>query len=168
MLTCQETVAIQAYIVMYSHSSKHQTLISGQLMQWLDVVGGISAVQLSRSEVVTASLDSLDFLAPLQLGHAVRIKSYVSGVGKRSIEVFLKVTGEDLLTGEKYLANTSFMTFVVKRKGIELPQIQPETKEEKFICSKYQERRAVRNEKMKESLLVAKNVDIKAPWTIHR
>lgn len=161
MLTCKETKAVQSHIIMYPHLNAHRTLFGGQLMQWLDESGGISAVRLSRSGVVTASIDHLDFLHPLEHGHAVCIESYVSGVGHRSIEVFSKAIGENLITGERYLANTSFMTFVVKEKGLALPAIQPETEEEVYICSGYNERRAKRETQIKQSIDLAKNISLK-------
>lgn len=163
-MKCSQTRAVQTHIITYPHLNFHKTLFGGQLMAWLDETAGISAVRLSRAAIVTASVDHLDFLAPLKDRHSVCIDAYVSGVGTRSMEIFAKVIGEDLLSGERYLAGTCFMTFVVP-KGAALPdKIEPETKEEQFICSGYEERKIARQEKRQESVDLANNIDLEMPW----
>lgn len=85
---------------------------------------------------------------PIQRNDAITIETYVSGVGSSSVEVFCKVIGENLLTGEQYLAVTAFLTFVAfntdKSKAI-VPLIEPETEEEIFVCSGYEERKKNRS-----------------------
>lgn len=164
-MKCSQTRAIQTHMITYPHLNFHKTLFGGQLMAWLDETAGISAVRVSRAAIVTASVDHLDFLAPLKADHSVCIDAYVSGVGTRSMEIFAKVIGEDLFTGERYLAGTCFMTFVVP-KGAHLPKtIEPETKEERFICQGYETRKQVRQAKRQESIALAKNVDLDIPWS---
>ena len=113
-------------------------------MSWIDNTASISAARHSRGITVTASIDSLDFLHPLPSNHSVCIESYVSGVGKSSMEVFCKIMGEDLMTGERYLAATSFSTFVSMKSELNptvvVPLIEPTTKEEKLVCSGYEKR----------------------------
>ncbi len=163
-MKCSQTRAIQTHIITYPYLNFHKTLFGGQLMAWLDETAGISAVRVSRAAIVTASVDHLDFLAPLKASHSACIEAYVSGVGTRSIEIFAKIIGEDLLTGDRYLAGTCFMTFVVP-KGASLPEkIEPETKEEHFICQGYEARKQVRQAKRQESLALASNVDLDIPW----
>ena len=163
-MKCSQTRAIQTHMITYPHLNFHKTLFGGQLMAWLDETAGIAAVRVSRAAIVTASVDHLDFLAPLKASHSVCIDAYVSGVGTRSMEIFAKVIGEDLFTGERYLAGTCFMTFVVP-KGSSLPEeIEPETKEEQFICQGYEARKQFRQAKRQESIDLAKNVDLDIPW----
>lgn len=131
-------------------------------MAWLDETAGLSAVRLSRKPIVTASVDHLDFLKALKENHAVCMEAYVSGVGTRSLEVFAKVIGEDLFSGERYLAGTCFMTFVAP-KGTVLPKIEPQTEEERSICQGYEARKKLRQEKREESVLLAKEIDIHIP-----
>lgn len=163
-MKCSETRAIQTHMITYPHLNLHKTLFGGQLMAWLDETAGLSAVRVSRAAIVTASVDHLDFLAPLKVDHAVCIDAFVSGVGTRSMEIFAKVIGEDLFTGERYLAGTCFMTFVVP-KGVCLPElIEPETKEEQFICQGYEKRKQIRLAKRQESIDLANNIDLAIPW----
>ncbi|MBO1307748.1 acyl-CoA thioesterase [Enterococcus sp. 669A] len=164
MPTCKETRAVQTHLIMYSQMNMHKTLYGGQLMHWLDETAGIAAARFARTSLVTASLDQLDFLQPLYEGHSVCLEAYVSGAGKRSMEVFVKVIGEDLLKSERYLAATSFLTFTSLDRRIELPDITPETAEEKYICAGYAARRASRKEKRTESIELAKHVNTELPW----
>ncbi|MEG0267636.1 MAG: acyl-CoA thioesterase [Carnobacterium sp.] len=141
---CSETKVVQTHRVLPFDLNHHQTLFGGNLMSWIDNTASISAARHSRGITVTASIDSLDFLHPLPSNHSVCIESYVSGVGNSSMEVFCKIMGEDLMTGERYLAATSFSTFVSMKSEsnptVVVPLIEPTTKEEKLVCSGYEKR----------------------------
>ncbi|MCA9765686.1 MAG: acyl-CoA thioesterase [Carnobacterium sp.] len=141
---CIESKAVQTHRVLPSDLNHHQTLFGGNLMSWIDNIASISAARHSRGITVTASIDSLDFLHPLPSNHSVCIESYVSGVGKSSMEVFCKIMGENLMTGERYLAATSFSTFVSMKSesnlSVLVPLIEPTTQEEKLVCSGYEKR----------------------------
>lgn len=162
-MKCSETRSVQTHIITFPYLNFHETLFGGQLMAWLDETAGISAIRVSRVPIVTASVDHLDFLAPLKAGHTVCIETFISGTGSRSMEVFAKVIGEDLVSGDRYLAGTSFMTFVVP-KGHTLPEIEPVTAEEIFICKGYETRKAARQQKRSESLDFAAHIDLETPW----
>ncbi|MBP2099944.1 acyl-CoA thioesterase [Enterococcus rivorum] len=163
-MKCSETRAIQTHIVTYPYLNFHETLFGGQLMAWLDETAGISATRLAREAIFTASVDHLDFLAPLRANHSACIDAFVSGVGTRSMEVFAKVIGEDLFTGERYLAGTCFMTFVVPSKQ-HLPAVEPETEEERFVCEGYEKRKQIRLSKRQESIEFANKIATDIPWT---
>lgn len=164
-MKCSETRAIQTHIVTYPYLNFHETLFGGQLMAWLDETAGISATRLAREPIFTASVDHLDFLAPLKANHSACIDAFVSGVGTRSMEVFAKVIGEDLFTGVRYLAGTCFMTFVVPNNQQSLPAIEPETEEERFVCEGYEKRKQIRLSKRQESIDFATRLDTNIPWT---
>ncbi|MGM0214165.1 acyl-CoA thioesterase [Enterococcus sp. AZ109] len=159
MPTCKDTRTVQTHLVMYAQMNMHKALYGGQLMHWMDETAGITAARFARTGLVTASLDHLDFLLPLHEGHSVCLEAYVSGSGNRSMEVFVKVIGEDLLKSERYLAATSFLTFTSLDPQISLPAIIPESEEEKYICAGYEKRRAVGKEKRHESIELAKHLD---------
>lgn len=147
--TCRDTLAIQMSRVLPFDINGHGTLFGGKLMEKLDRCASISVSRHMRGKSVTASVDNLNFLRPILMDHALCIKSYISGVGTTSMEVFLKVLGEDLETGEQYLAATSFFTFVSMERDeegnkIQVPNIIPESEEEKYVCSGYDERRRLR------------------------
>lgn len=162
-MNCSETRSVQTHFVTYTHLNFNDTLFGGQMMAWIDETAGISAVRIAREGIVTASIDHLDFLAPLKANHSVCIDTFVSGVGTRSMEVFAKVIGEDLFEGTRYLAGTCFLTFVVP-KGKKLPAIFPQTEEEKFICSGYEQRKKISQLKRQASVELAEQIDLTLPW----
>ncbi|UUX33624.1 acyl-CoA thioesterase [Fundicoccus culcitae] len=168
--TCHDTYAVQTHNILPSHINYHQTLYGGQLLNWLDNCASISFRRLARQTGVTASVDSVNFLRPLPLSHSVCIHTMVSGTSTRSVEIFAKVVGEDLETGDRYLAATAFLTFVTTPSPegdapTPLPQIVPETDEEKYVCSGYQKRRQARLDARVENQEFNANITTDLPWS---
>lgn len=165
---CRETRVIQTHRIFPSDTNHHETLFGGKLMSLLDDCTSISAQRFSRASIVTASVDSLNFLKPLPSEHSVCLETFVSGAGRKSIEVFAKVIGEDLRTGERYLAATSFFTFVATESydggEVALPAIVPETAEEQFICRDYAARRTARQQVRGMQAEFDRNISIEMPW----
>ncbi|WP_192988346.1 acyl-CoA thioesterase [Carnobacterium mobile] len=165
---CIESRVVQTHRVLPSDLNHHQTLFGGNLMSLIDNTASISAARHSRGVTVTASMDSLDFLHPIYSNHSVCIESYVSGVGKSSMEVFCKIMGEDLMTGKRYLAATSFSTFVstkTKEQGdIIVPLVEPTTEEECLVCEGYQKRREKRIINREFNERFANAISYAAPW----
>lgn len=161
-----ETRTIQTHLILPGDANRHNTLYGGNLMRMIDNVAAISATRLTRSLGVTASMDVLNFIKPLPISNSVCIEGMVSGVGKRSVEVFIKVIGEDLKTGERYLAATAFTTFVVVEDLPEdgFPQIVAETEEERYIMEGYAERRRKRQEDRANDTEFQKKISIDFPW----
>lgn len=102
-------------------------------MQYIDKIAAIASMRHARMPVVTASSDSLDFLAPVKVGEALLLESVVTWAHHSSMEVFVRVQSENLTTGEIKLTATSYLTFVAlddHGKPTAVPAIQPETEEE--------------------------------------
>lgn len=163
---CRETRVIQTHRIFPYDLNSHGTLFGGKLMALIDDASSISAARHCRKPTMTAATDKLDFLHPLYENHSVCIETYVTGTGSRSIEVFAKVIGEDLNTGERYLAATCFMTFVVVEKstGYHVPKIQPETPEEQLVCSNYEKRRQHRLTERAFNEEFARTISLSVPW----
>ncbi len=166
--TCQESLTIHTHRIFPNDLNTYGALYGGKLMSILDDVTSISASRHCRRPIMTASTDKLDFLHPLYENHSVCVESYVSGTGHKSMEVFAKVIGENIETGERYLAATCFMTFVVVKaeddfKGI--PQIIPETQEEIMISNGYEKRKAQRMHELALNKELANHISTAIPWT---
>ncbi|RKD24962.1 acyl-CoA thioesterase [Ammoniphilus oxalaticus] len=130
---CRESRIVRTSHVFPPDTNTLGTLFGGKLMAYIDDVGSLSATRHSHHTVVTASTDSVDFLKPIRLEDSVTVESYVVSTGKTSMEVFVKVIAENLFTGERRIAATSFLTFVAvdeNRKPIPVPPVIPETDEE--------------------------------------
>lgn len=142
---CREARTVQTHLVLPQDTNSHNTLYGGQLMYYIDSCAAMAAIRHTRQSVVTASTDRLNFLAPIPADYALTLDAFVTGTGTRSLEVFVKVTGENLTTGKRYLAATCFMTFVVVGKEIAqdyvVPSVVPESTEEISISKDYLERK---------------------------
>lgn len=166
-VTCKDTLAIQTHRIMPSHTNSFGNLFGGQLLYFLDNSASISQTRLTNALSMTASLDNMNFLKPLPEGNSVCIESYVTGTGTTSVEVFAKIIGEDLLTGERYIAATSFLTFVAlpeEREIFEMPVIVPESAEEKFLCAGYEKRKEERMIQRDLDKELRENLTTIEPW----
>ncbi|GAX00018.1 acyl-CoA thioesterase [Secundilactobacillus mixtipabuli] len=141
-LTCHETLACSSHRVFSSDLNEHNTVFGGRILSMVDNTSSIAASRAVRQVQVTATMDHMNFIAPFVMQDAMLIESYVTGTSHRSLEVFVKGLGEHLLTGERFVGFTCFVTFVTVSNPANppLPEIIPETDEEKFLCSGYADR----------------------------
>ena len=109
-------------------------LLGGRIMHLVDLAAATAAIRHARANVVTASVDQMSFLHPIQIGQLITLKASVNRVFRTSMEVGVKVLVEDLRSGEVHHTNSSYLTFValdVDRKPCAIPQVVPETADEK-------------------------------------
>jgi acyl-CoA hydrolase len=103
-------------------------------MHLIDMAGAMAAHRHARSYVVTASMEHLDFVAPVQVGDLLILRSSVNRAFRTSMEVGVKVWVENYITDSKRHVSSAYLTFVaIARDGrrIPVPPIQPETADEK-------------------------------------
>lgn len=168
---CRESTVIQTHRIFPLDLNPFGFLFGGRLMTIIDDTASISVSRHCRRGAFTASLDNLNFLKPLHENHSVCVESYVSGSHHKSMEVFVKVIGEDLVSGERYLAATCFTTFVAvpshmnQETEFTVPQVIPETAEEKMVCQGYEKRRQHRLEERDEYKAFASKLSTNLPWT---
>jgi len=109
-------------MVMPHQLNPYGTTFGGQIMTWMENCALISASRYSRTPLVTASMDAIHFLLPIKNSDFVTIRSFVSAVFEKSIEVFVTVEIEDNKTGKKIFANDGFITFVaIESKNHPIP-----------------------------------------------
>ena len=147
--------------------NNHNTLFGGKLMSDIDMLASISAARHCRTECVTASTDSVDFLSPITPSDAVCFESFVTWTGTSSMEVFVKVIAENLLSGERKIAATAFLTFVAldeTGKPAKVPRIIPETDEEKKLFETGKERAEKRKLHRLKSKELAAVFTTRKPW----
>ncbi|MGD0976526.1 MAG: acyl-CoA thioesterase [Candidatus Korobacteraceae bacterium] len=122
-------------------------LLGGRLMHWIDLAGALAAHRHSRSYVVTASIDHLDFLVPGRVGDLMILQSSVNRVFRTSLEVGVKVSVEHYLSNERSHVSSAYLTFVaVDRHGrkLQVPPVLPETEDEKRRYDDAGRRREIR------------------------
>ena len=148
--------------------NNYNTLFGGILMKKLDDAATLSARRHSRiKECVTASTDSIDFLCPIHQTDSVCVESFVTYTGRTSMEIFCKVIAEDIMTGERRIAATAFLTFVAldeNKKPVEVPGVIPETEEEKFLYNTGKERAEIRKLRRQKSKELAGYITVNKPW----
>ena len=109
-------------------------LFGGRLMQFMDLVGAMAASRHARSFTVTASMDHLDFVAPVHVGDLLILKSSVNRAFRTSMEIGVKAMVEDVREQKLRHVSSAYLTFVaVDHNGnrIEVPQVIPETEHQK-------------------------------------
>jgi acyl-CoA hydrolase len=129
-----ETFTMMTEIVLPNDTNVFGNLMGGRLMYWMDIAAAIAAQRHSNSPVVTASVDNISFENPIKLGNTVHIEAKVSRAFNTSMEVHLKVWGEDFTQQFKYKSNEAYYTFVAldsDRRPKKVPELVPETEEEK-------------------------------------
>jgi len=132
--TVKESQSEMVEMVLPNDTNPLGALLGGRLMHWIDLAGALAAHRHSRSYVVTASIDHLDFLVPVHVGDVVIFKSSVNRVFHTSMEIGVKVWVESYTTGDRRHVSSAYLTFVaVDRHGRKrpVPQVIAESDEEK-------------------------------------
>jgi len=132
--TAESTKTTMTEIVLPNDTNTLGNLMGGRLLHLMDICSAISSHRCCNRIVVTASVNNVSFRQPIRLGDIITIESKVTRTFNSSMEVFIEVFVEDHRTGKKTLSNNAYYTFVaVDQMGspIEVPKIEPETKEEK-------------------------------------
>lgn len=142
-----DSFTVMTEIVLPNDTNVFGNLMGGRLMYWMDIAAAIAAQKHCNAPVVTASVDNISFENPVKLGNTVHIEAVVSRAFNTSMEVHLKVWGEDHTQQYKYKSNEAYYTFVAldpNRKPRVVPQLIPETEEQKKIFDGALRRRQVR------------------------
>lgn len=156
---CSHSRTVKTSQILPPDANAYGNLFGGRLMAHIDDVAAIAAVRHARKSVVTASTDSVDFLKPVKVGDSICVEGFVTYVHNTSMEVFVKVEKEGLLSAEKEVCATAFLTFVaIDESGNPTPvaKVYPETELEKLLHDSAPLRRKRRNERRKESEKMAK------------
>lgn len=155
---CSYSKTIKTAQIFPPEANAYGTLFGGKLMAHIDDVAAIAAVRHARKAAVTASTDSVDFLAPVKVGDTISVEGFVTYVHRTSMEVFIKVEKEDLLTEVKTVCATAFLTFVAlgeDGRPVEVPTVYPESDVEKMLYAGAEERMERRLQRKVESKKMA-------------
>jgi acyl-CoA hydrolase len=147
-VTPEQTRCVMTQIVMPMHTNGAAgVMFGGIMMQWIDVCAGVAAMRHARCGVVTASIDRLDFLSPVQVGEIVVLQAQVNYVSTTSMEVGCRVETEHMRTGERRYVTKAYLTFVAideRGKPKPLPRLELETDEDVRRHTDAERRRADR------------------------
>ena len=142
-----ESFTVMNEIVLPNDTNVFGNLMGGRLMYWMDIAAGITAVKHCNAPCMTTSVDNLSFKNPIKLGNVVRIEAKITRAFNTSMEIHLKVWGEDNLHQYRYESNEAYFTFVAldpNNKPRPVPAVIPETETEKLLFEGALRRRQVR------------------------
>jgi len=120
-------------LMLPSHTNFSGKIHGGYILSLLDQIAFACASKFSGNYCVTASVDTVDFLNPIEVGELVTMKASVNYVGKSSMIVGIRVESENIQTGLVKHCNSSYFTMVAKDENgnnIEVPGLQLSNDEE--------------------------------------
>ena len=127
-------------------------ILGGTVMHLIDIAGAIACHRHTRSLLVTAAVDGLQFLHAIKVGDVIVLRSCVTAAWSTSLEVEVEVFSEETLTGIRRMTSRAYLTFVATgREGerIRIPGLILETEHEKRRAAEAEVRRAQRLEARK-------------------
>ena len=149
----KDTQVIMHELVLPNDTNLLGNVLGGRVMHLMDMCAAMSAYKHARTAVVTASVDQLDFLAPVKMGDIMILKSSVNYTGKSSMEVGVRIESENPKTGSIYHTSSAYLTFVSlndngKPQGV--PMVAPETDVEKQRFEKGRARHEERKRRLRK------------------
>src|SRR3989442_3078380 len=142
-----ESATEMVQVVLPNDANPLGFILGGSVMHLIDIAGAIACHRHTRTLLVTAAVDGLQFLHSIKVGDLIILKARVTCVFKTSLEVQVDVFSEETLTGRRQLTSRAYLTFVaVDRQGsrVLVPPLIVETDEERRICAEAHARRAQR------------------------
>lgn len=142
-----ESATEMVQVVLPNDANPLGFILGGTVMHLIDIAGAIAGHRHTRSLLVTAAVDGLQFLHPIKVGDLIILKACVTAAWSTSLEVEVEVFSEETLTGIRRLTSRAFLTFVAtdrdgKRSSI--PGLILETDEERQRAAAAEVRRAER------------------------
>lgn len=120
--TVAESQSEMTELVLPNDTNTLGNLLGGRLMHFIDLVGAMAAYRHARNHVVTASMEHIDFIAPVRVGDLVILKASVNRAFKTSMEVGVKVLVENAMAGTRRHVSSAYLTFVaIDESGRRLP-----------------------------------------------
>ena len=145
--TPSESATEMVQVVLPNDANPLGFILGGTVMHLIDIAGAIACHRHTRSLLVTAAVDGLQFLHPIKVGDLIILKAQVTATWSTSLEVAVEVFSEETLTGVRRMTSRAYLTFVAidrDNQRIKIPQLILETEEEKQRAAEAQVRRAQR------------------------
>src|SRR5580765_7969037 len=142
-----ESATEMVQVVLPNDANPLGFILGGTVMHLIDIAGAIACHRHTRTLLVTAAVDGLQFLHPIKVGDLIILNARVTCVFNTSLEVQVDVFSEETLTGKRQQTSQAFLTFVaINRDGgrLRIPPLLLETDEERRICEEAARRREAR------------------------
>lgn len=125
----EDSLTEHVQLLMPSHINGTKRLFGGRLLEWIDMVGGVTARRHSECDVITAAIDNLQFKEGAYENDTLVLISRITYVGNSSMEVRVDTYVEDL-TGIRKPINRAYLVFVAidkEGKPVRVPRLKTET-----------------------------------------
>ncbi|WP_213806870.1 acyl-CoA thioesterase [Granulicella sp. dw_53] len=132
--TVAESQSERSEIIFPADANALGNLFGGRLMQYIDLVGAMAASRHARAITITASMDHLDFVAPVHVGDLLILKASVNRAFRTSMEVGVKAMVEDVREQRLKHVSSAYLTYVAvdpSGKGLVVPQLVTETEQQR-------------------------------------
>ena len=142
-----ESATEMVQVVLPNDANPLGFILGGTVMHLIDIAGAIACHRHTRSLLVTAAVDGLQFLHPIKVGDLIILTSRVTAVWSTSLEVEVEVFSEETLTGVRRMTSRAYLTFVsIDHEGrrVPIPPLLLETAEERAKALEADLRRADR------------------------
>lgn len=127
---------IQTKLVLPPDTNHLGTIFGGTMLAYIDEIAAIAAMKHSKKTVVTAAIDTVNFLSSAKSGDILTLEAFVLSTGTTSMKVYVKVECHHLDTDEKQLTTTSTLTLVALDeygKPAPVPKVELESDWEKEL-----------------------------------
>jgi acyl-CoA hydrolase len=131
--TVVSTQSEMTEIILPNDTNTLGNLLGGRLMHFIDLAGAMAAYRHSRTNVVTAAMDHIDFIRPVHLGDLLTLRSSVNRAFSSSMEVGVKVWAENTRTGAIAHVASAYLVFVaidMQGNRQKVPAAVPESADE--------------------------------------
>jgi len=147
-----ESATEMVQVVLPNDANPLGYILGGTVMHLIDIAGAIAGHRHTRSLLVTAAVDGLQFLHPIKVGDLIILQARVTAAWSTSLEVEVEVFSEETLTGSRRMTSRAYLTFVATdREGQRrrIPALILETEDERCKAAEAEGRRAQRLEARK-------------------
>ena len=148
-----ESATEMVQVVLPNDANPLGFILGGTVMHLIDIAGAIACHRHTRSLLVTAAVDGLQFLHPIKVGDMIILKARVTAAWSTSLEVEVEGFSEETLTGVRRMTSRAYLTFVaIDREGrrLPIPGLVLETDDDRQKAADADRRRAERLRARKE------------------
>src|SRR3954471_13928936 len=120
-----ESATEMVQVVLPNDANPLGFILGGTVMHLIDIAGAIACHRHTRSLLVTAAVDGLQFLHPIKVGDLIILRATVTAVFRTSLEVEVKVFSKETLPADRRLTSRAYLTFVAINRGGERLAVPP-------------------------------------------
>jgi uncharacterized protein (TIGR00369 family) len=110
----EESSVVMSQLMSHQDTNLAGNVHGGVIMKLIDTAAGVAAVRHARSNVVTASIDRLDFHHPVFVGDLLTLRATLNLVGRTSMEIGVRVETENPMTGERRHTASAYLTLILE------------------------------------------------------